>query len=391
VIAIILSSLLLLGASQDAAAHNREGTRLFQEKRFARALVEFRKARDLDPESGTIRANLGHCLLEVGAESLQEGDLAEATDRFDEAVDLIPDEGEAHYRLGVALHKQRIYPEAIARLEAAVKLSPEHREAYFWLGKTYYDVGDPKTAIPSLEEALRLDPENGSTRDFLARVRREAEVEEGFDEDYSRHFLIKSSDRKYTAAVRDALEKAFSDVATALSYNPEIQIPVVVYEDREFREVTRTGEWVGGVYDGKIRIPVKDFDRHQEALKRVIRHEVTHALLRNACKDVPLWFNEGLAQYLDGSDRVGAKGEIPDLHQLDAGFRSRDRETVTRSYALSLAFLAYLAEQEGEDRFGRVVNLCRKGDSFEEAFRTAFWKSPEEYARIWRDAMAEGS
>jgi hypothetical protein len=42
-----------------------------------------------------------------------------------------------------------------------------------------------------------------------------------------------------------------------------------------------------------------------EKLEEDLRHEATHALLHVACAEIPLWLDEGLAEYFEGTDERG--------------------------------------------------------------------------------------
>ncbi|MCA1686359.1 MAG: DUF1570 domain-containing protein, partial [Planctomycetia bacterium] len=63
---------------------------------------------------------------------------------------------------------------------------------------------------------------------------------------------------------------------------------------------------------------------HNDRLEEDLRHEATHALLHVAVGDLPLWLDEGLAEYFEGPDgRQGLNAEhlarLPD--DLKAGWR----------------------------------------------------------------------
>jgi len=80
---------------------------------------------------------------------------------------------------------------------------------------------------------------------------------------------------------------------------------VLLYAKTAFKTVTQAPEWAGGLYDGKIRIPVGGLTTAEEAvgLQSVLVHEMTHAFLfRMAPVGLPLWFNEGLATAFQGWD-----------------------------------------------------------------------------------------
>ena len=60
-------------------------------------------------------------------------------------------------------------------------------------------------------------------------------------------------------------------------------------------------EWVAGVYDGRVRIPLDDLygDTH---LSDTVRHELVHAFVDRLSTRCPAWLNEGLAQWVEGED-----------------------------------------------------------------------------------------
>ena len=392
-----------LQGSSEAARENEAGVLLYEKGEFEKALKAFRHARALDPKSDAIRQNLGRCILEIGSGHLREGEIDEAIRKLGEAVRLLPADGEAHYRLGVALHREKRYEEAIGRLEHARRLLPKHAPAHLWLGRCYYALGHFEETIAALEGALRLGPGETEATEFLERVRREARVQKDFVREYSSNFAIDVSgevEKGVLSEARHALERAYRDAASLLDHYPQAEIPVVLYSEKEFRVATDAHDWVGGLFDGKIRIPLKDFRAHEDAIRRVIRHEVAHAIIREACVGVPVWFNEGLAQYLDGTDReaaddvakeLGEKGKIPSLARISREMRGTDREGVSRAYSLSLSFLSHLSGSRGESRFAHLAHLMGLGSSFPEAFRDTYGGDPaDRAAKWWRDFGQSG-
>jgi tetratricopeptide (TPR) repeat protein len=89
----------------------------FEARRYADAVVEFRKAVAAKPESVVARINLGAALTQVG-------DLNGAAEQFKEAIRIEPEKGNAHYNLAVILARQNRPDEAIEHLQAALKADP---------------------------------------------------------------------------------------------------------------------------------------------------------------------------------------------------------------------------------------------------------------------------
>jgi hypothetical protein len=99
------------------------------------------------------------------------------------------------------------------------------------------------------------------------------------------------------------LEAAYWRIGTALYTYPADVITVVLYTREQFRDVTRSPEWAGGAFDGRIRVPVLGALQNIKEFERVLTHEFTHALVRSiAPRGVPTWLNEGLAVLFEGSN-----------------------------------------------------------------------------------------
>jgi len=91
-----------------------------------------------------------------------------------------------------------------------------------------------------------------------------------------------------------------------------------------------------------------------DRLEEDIRHEATHALLHVAIGDIPLWLDEGLAEYFEGPaerngvnpEHVGrlpgdlASGWTPDLARLES--LKSVRQMAQRDYRESWAWVHYL-------------------------------------------------
>lgn len=104
----------------------------------------------------------------------------------------------------------------------------------------------------------------------------------------------------------DVLEAALSEFIRNLGFTPpEAPIETVLYPDQGFRElVSYSPKWSNGLFDGRLRIPIKEhFNPATDAaeVQRVLRHELVHALLsdRVGRRGIPAWFGEGLAQLVE--------------------------------------------------------------------------------------------
>ena len=85
------------------------------------------------------------------------------------------------------------------------------------------------------------------------------------------------------------LEDAYGEVGRAFSHYPDQEIQVILYSDQQFQEVTDAPGWSGGVYDGKIRMPIGGIEKETPGLRRILYHEYTHAVVRDITKRCPTW------------------------------------------------------------------------------------------------------
>lgn len=106
-----------------------------------------------------------------------------------------------------------------------------------------------------------------------------------------------------------------------------------------------------------------------DRLEEDLRHEATHALMHVAFVDLPLWLDEGLAEYFeagDNPDGLNAEhlrrlpvdleaGWSPDLRRLEA---LRDvRQMTPRDYRESWAWVHYLLNTTGANRGSLLAYL----------------------------------
>jgi Flp pilus assembly protein TadD len=128
-------------------------------------------------------------------------------------------------------------------------------------------------------------------------------------------------------------------------------------------------------------------------VERVVYHELTHYFVENTLSGLPLWFNEGIAEYYStfavSGDKVSIGKPVPehvlwlreghvmplpqlfaiDSHSPDYGEGMRQGVF----YAESWALFHYLAlSEQRRSQLPVFLSLIRSGKSTDEAFRTAF-------------------
>jgi Flp pilus assembly protein TadD len=106
----------------------QEGTRLLESENWHAAVIALERARDLEPDQGSVRETLARAYYRTGR-------LPAATEEFARAVDLDPVNDYAHFGLGLCLSRQGDHLGARRHLKLAVAMRPDHADYQAALAK----------------------------------------------------------------------------------------------------------------------------------------------------------------------------------------------------------------------------------------------------------------
>ena len=245
-------------------------------------------------------------LNDAGWKAIEQGDGMRAGRLFGEALAERPDDPVLLFGAGVAAHLDGRPKDAIARLQRAVDVNPKLTHASLLLGEIVHAEGDVAQAITVYEKALKHAPGNADLTSRLAAWRADADVHRGFEErryDRFRVMFQGRADEPLAAQATEVLNARFWEIGQALGAYPSDAVVVMLYTERQFRDITQAPEWSGGIYDGRIRVPASGAAQSPQAFERVLVHELVHAMVAGmAPRGVPSWLHEGLAQHFEGDD-----------------------------------------------------------------------------------------
>lgn len=138
----------------------------------ARKFVEH--AALLDRRAVALQANLqAYIANNSGVLHYEQGHLAEAEERFREALRAKPDLAEAYNNLGNVLKDQGRLSEAETCLRCAIAIKPDYAEAYNNLANPLKDQGKLIEAESNLRRALQIKPDYAEAHNNLANTLRE--------------------------------------------------------------------------------------------------------------------------------------------------------------------------------------------------------------------------
>jgi Peptidase MA superfamily len=289
--------------------------------------------------------------------------------------------------LGRSPAYERAAQEALADLERSdVQAASRVKQAL-----AAYDSGDSDTAIRAIEKAVALRPRDRALSDILERWRREASVHNSYVERPAEHFRILyegGTDQSIGDRVARVLEDGYTRIGKTLNSYPSGTTTVILYTNREFQDVTRSPAWATGRYDGRIRVAVGNALQSPYELDRIVTHELVHAIVASAApRGVPAWLNEGLAAYLESTDRSWAaatlRGATPlSLETLITGFSGLDEQNAIVAYAESAIAAEILCTRLGSD-IARFLQLVGNGSSVDQAL-LEFQVQPNAFQAEWR-------
>jgi tetratricopeptide (TPR) repeat protein len=338
--------------------------------------------------------------LTGGYALLRQGDHRGARDRFSEAIRCQDGDAAAWLGLGIALSHLGEDRDADHALRMALERNPREKWAYGALGELAYRRDDMEGALLNWEKALEIDPGDAALRARVERIRREQRTEKDFNRDVTSHFSVKYEGREKIEAGRIVLrilEQAYGDIGRALSFYPDGEIAVILYSDRQFQEVTDAPGWSGGIYDGRIRVPIGGIERESPALRALLYHEYTHAVVRTIAPNAPAWLNEGLAQHFEGREisgrqrdelrRAVREGVMPSLRLLEGSFMKYTGAQAGTAYLISLSAVRYLIDDYGLYRARIVLDHLGKGADPLRAIEDGLLLSLDEFERAWKRSL----
>jgi tetratricopeptide (TPR) repeat protein len=388
-------------SSAEAASLNAQAVDEYNRGEYEEAIALFDEALDLDPENEVVLANLalshytlGLALCDAAGHPHFDED---ALFHFKEATGLDPERSAYHAALGKVYLLGGRLDDAERCLERARRLDPEDAEVLSLLAELRYRRGDLDGAEERWEQAKRIDPGSGPTDETLERMRRERDLERNFGRREHQHFSVRfdadpQGIRSRVEEMLRVLEDAYRSVGRDYEIRPTYEIPVVIYQEDDFRSITGVHDWARGVYDGKIRVPVSALDRSDEEMRRILRHEYMHAAVHFVTGGrCTAWLDEGLAQWEAGEwseDRARAleeivqRKELPPLESLEGSFiDEKDGDLVRIHYAESAAAVRFLHHRYGRWSITRLLRSLGKGRSFPDALEEVFGLSYQDLDR----------
>lgn len=305
------------------------------------------------------------------------------------------------YQLGQQLYQENKFGEAEDVFLQARDLQPDSQPVLKALGYISYYSQRLELAREYWEKALLLNPQDSELSARLQHLENELKIEDKLDFSHLSNFAFRfhADNAEYNIYdIQSHLLQAHREIGYDFNYYPTRTLPVILYTRQEFECLRSTPQWVGGLYDGKIRIPVEAGDLRAIDFKKILWHEYTHALIHDlTLNNCPRWFHEGLAQYQE------SKVEAIDLEPLR---RARETESlislvrlneelsfgnnpqrVKLAYAQAYSFTDYLVTSYGFWRINLILERLKKGENWKNALENEILTPLESLEQDWHRSL----
>jgi len=318
-------------------------------------------------------------IFQEAGESFALGDYKKALRLY---LLLAPSNKKALVYVGMCYYWLKDYTNALDYFKKAIECDNMDFLAKKYMAFTYYDLDRLDEARHAVTEALGI-MKDGELEELKSRLMEEKKVMDRYTDTTTTKFKILFSNTQHQDVERmilDHLNEAYRVVGRGLNFFPKTPVTVILYNEKDFFDVTRSPGWAGGLYDGKIRLPIRGMSS-SSLLRRIIIHEYAHALIHNVTRYCPRWIDEGLAEYFS-EESIPQIGQLIPLNLLEQGF-PMDEELVAIAYRESYWAVKHLLERYGKYRVTELLKSFGRGNDIRKAFREVFMTPYENFLRDW--------
>ena len=204
--------------------------------------------------------------------------------------------------------------------------------------------------------------------------------------------------------ILNACEESVNDISELLGVNSNNRIALVMYNNYSemFDVVVKKSQTQAGslITEGQAFATenVIIMDGGSRSSLGVATHEITHIIVARATKDsylgVPLWLNEGLAEYGNIEPDSGYDRYLEwavDTNRLFP-FSSLNRfpgnpNLTLVAYGQSKSFIEFLVSKYPRENMKNLMEEISKRKSIDESFSSAYGKNLTELEKEWRNTL----
>jgi len=223
----------------------------------------------------------------------------------------------------------------------------------------------------------------------------------------SEHFVVLHvGEKDFARKVAASAELYYDTIANDLGFRRrggfwlwDRRVRVRIYPTKgAFQRAEKAPDWASGKANYGRR-EIVTYQWSSGFLDSLLPHEITHLVLREwigGREALPLWINEGLAQWVEKTDRGDARkaarrllasGRAMSLSDMRSPkLHTQEKREASAFYTQSWSLVAFLIETRGRERFGKLCRQLRAGKSIDDALRFTYpqtLRNIEELQKQW--------
>ncbi len=261
-------------------------------------------------------------------------------------------------------------------------------EMYHIIGKGHYFREEMSKAIESFRKALTIRDDPG-IRTLLQKALAEAKMADEFESQRLAHFIVRYEGGTMEDTGRmviDTMDRSYASLVSLFGFKPSERVVVILYSRRDYRDMGGP-HWSAGLFDGKIRVPVRGLERLDAHIKTTLHHELAHAFIHaKAGKSAPRWLHEGLAEYVEGT-RTEENGKLL-ARVINSGQSFKQCLTtaacdVRLFYPAAASMVDYMIQKRGMGGIRDLLSALGDGDDIDESLNRVLGYDTSGLIRDW--------
>jgi len=234
-----------------------------------------------------------------------------------------------------------------------------------------------------------------------------------FSEKKSTHFIIYYKDipEDFLENVLEYSERYYEELTEKLGFRRfnywtwDNRAKIYIFADKEmFEKEMNQPSWAGGIAS-YVDKTIWTFPQESGFFDTLLPHEIGHIVFREvigAHHNVPLWLEEGVAQYLEQAKRIGAEKHV--LNAMADGTFIPFKELMTMNsltlrsggdvkvfYAEASSLVNFLIQKYGVDSFNNFCSKLKDGKNFNDALSYAYFyiRSASDLGVAWEQYLKD--
>ncbi|HUQ90147.1 MAG TPA: hypothetical protein VM120_00620 [Bryobacteraceae bacterium] len=256
--------------------------------------------------------------------------------------------------------------EALRLLERDLLAYPVDPFLHAVAGLAFYRMDNLERAILHWKESIAIRPDS-SIEAMLKKAEREKFADKGSERMVGNRVVLRyersTLQEPQARVMLQALDDEYTRVSFQLGCRANEKVTAIATGRESYFRATQAAEWSGGLYDGRIHVPVSDPRQVSPEIRRTFAHELTHACLHELGQ-WPSWLHEGLAQKYSGvtlgAQRAVVEGlikakQLPKLSQLGQNWSSLSSRNAAMAYTLALYAAEKLIERNANTGMRNIL------------------------------------